>query len=189
MEDEMRKVRRCRYSTFAFVDEKGNRIEPAPKCMREGGMGDSRLIKAEECESCEHFKSRYIEYPIVVDAIETEDLLEKDFHSRGSGSLVRVRPCDEKYGGRTLLGLLLGDLPWQVTARYDEKTRKLTCDAIPNPAILVFETGEVVWGCESWWSEIDDPSELRDITDEQIAGQPYMKWLSELYGDSGDREA
>lgn len=183
MEDEMRKVHRCRYSTFVFVDEKGNRIKPAPKCMREGGMGDSRLIEAEECEHCEHFKSRYIEYPIVVDAIETEDLLEKDFHSRGSGSLVRVRPCDPKYRGETFLGLMLGDLPMRATVRWDEDAGKLTIGAFHNPAILLLDTREVVWGCESWWSEIDDPAEIGDITDAQIAGQPYMRWFLSSHAD------
>lgn len=185
MEDENRRVRRCRYSWFAFVDEEGNRIEPTPKCSHEG-MGNSRFVDPDECETCPNFKSRYIEYPIEVDEIEIKGLFNSPFYSRQSGCLVKVRPCDEKYGGRTLLGLMLGDLPWQVSVRYDEQARKLTCGAIHNPAILVLETHEVVWGCESWWSEIDDPSGIRDITDDQIANQPYMKWLR---GDDGDQEA
>lgn len=180
MEEEERRVHRCRYSMFAFVDEGGDPIEPAPKCTREGGMGNPRRIEASDCEACEHYKSRYIEYPLVVDEIEAGGLFDEPFYSQLSGRLVRVRPCDGKYGGRTLLGLMLGDLPWHMTVSYDETSRKLTCGAIHNPAILVLESREVVWGCESWWSEIDDPEGLEEIDDETIMEQPYVRWLSSL---------
>ncbi len=187
MKEEERKVHRCRYADFTFVDADGNRTEPTPSCIREGGLGNPKRIDADECEKCGHFKSRYIEYPIVVDGIETEDLFDKPSHSRRSGCLVRVRPCAEKYEGRTLLGLMLGDLPMHVTVNYSEESRKLTCGALHNPAILVLETHEIVWGCESWWSEIWDSTEIRDITDAQIANQPYMRWLASLDGGDGTR--
>ena len=176
MKEEERKVRRCRYSWFAFVDEEGNRIEPTPNCNH-GGMGKSRLVDPDECETCPSFKSRYIEYPIVVNEIQNEDLFDNPFYYQRSGNLVRVRPCDEKYEGRTVLGLMLGDLPIQAIAQWNEETGKLTVSAMHNPAILVLESREVVWGYESWWSAIEAAEELADITDEQIMNQPYVKWF------------
>ena len=32
-----------------------------------------------------------------------------------------------------------------------------------NPGIFVPELGKIIYGCESWWSEIDNPEDLRDM--------------------------
>ena len=38
----------------------------------------------------------------------------------------------------------------------------------------------IILGCESFWSKIENAEELKDITDEEINNNPYMKILKEL---------
>ena len=37
-----------------------------------------------------------------------------------------------------------------------------------NPAIFVFELKKIIYGCESYWSVIDDPNDFNDITKETL---------------------
>lgn len=61
MEDK-EKIKKCKYSHPHF---KNNSIEY--HCIVDGWEDDKvRICKKEECESCQKFKSKYIEYPITV---------------------------------------------------------------------------------------------------------------------------
>lgn len=61
MEDKA-KIERCKYSHPHF---KNNSIEY--HCVVGGWEDDKvRICKKGECESCQKFKSKYIEYPITV---------------------------------------------------------------------------------------------------------------------------
>lgn len=100
----------------------------------------------------------------------------------GCGKAVRVRPCGEKYGDKTYLGILLGDMPLQLSASIDEDSGDLTIKrSMYNPAILIPELGEIVYGCGSWWGEIDSEEELKDmITDDTIKNCWYVRLLNAM---------
>ena len=177
-QDMQKRINRCRHS---HMDIRPPYIR---KCGRNADdITRSVAIKDEDCEKCPYFDSRYIEYPITVNGIDYE---KYDTYNLDKPGLVKIRPCGEKYGGKTYLGLLLGDLPASTHVSYDKKTKRLTVGMVGNPAIFVFKTKEVVYGCESWWGRIKDPSELTDITDETIDSQWYVAALKAMTPDTGE---
>lgn len=69
MEDKA-KIERCKYSHPHF---KNNSIEY--HCVVDGWEDDKvRICKKGECESCQKFKSKYVEYPITVHEIENKPI-------------------------------------------------------------------------------------------------------------------
>lgn len=53
--------------------------------------------------------------------------------------------------------------------------------------------GRIVRGMESWWSPIDSPDQLKDITDADIDAQPAVQALralaeQQLVGEAADAE-
>lgn len=69
MEDKA-KIEGCKYSHPHF---KNNSIEY--HCVVDGWEDDKvRICKKGECESCQKFKSKYIEYPITVHEIENKPI-------------------------------------------------------------------------------------------------------------------
>lgn len=72
MEDKA-KIERCKYSHPHF---KNNSIEY--HCVVDGWEDDKvRICKKGECESCQKFKSKYVEYPITVHEIENKNIMRK----------------------------------------------------------------------------------------------------------------
>jgi hypothetical protein len=96
------------------------------------------------------------------------------------GDLVQVRPCGEKYKEKTYLGILLGDLPLEVMIMHNRETKELRIEPFRNPAIFVPELKEIIWGCGSWWSEIESEEELRQISDDDIQNVWYVKMLKAM---------
>lgn len=87
MEDKA-KIERCKYSHPHF---KNNSIEY--HCVVDGWEDDKvRICKKGECESCQKFKSKYIEYPITVHEIENKPI-DTSGLGHEEGSLVAIRPC------------------------------------------------------------------------------------------------
>lgn len=132
-------------------------------------------VTCEQCENCEYYKSRYIEYPIVVNGIEKKKLEGWDMNR--SGVPVRIKPCGKEYGGKTYLGMYLGELPWTSGVSYNEETKMLTVNPVCNPAIYVFALKKIIFGAESWWSAIENPDDLKDISEEEINSVWYMQML------------
>lgn len=94
-------------------------------------------------------------------------------------TLVAVRPCGEKYGNKTYLGFLIGDVALSSSVTITDD--KIQCNwAHFNPAIYIPEFGEVVYGCESWWSEIKKEEDFRQITDENIQNTWYVKLWNKM---------
>lgn len=52
-----------------------------------------------------------------------------------------------------------------------------------NPAIYVFDLQRIIFGAESWWSIIENPEELKDITDDDINSQWYVKALKAMHNE------
>lgn len=109
-------------------------------------------------------------------AVEKMDFLGK----KDIGKAVRVRPCDEKYQGKTFLGIFLGELPIPMYVNYNKDEQMLSISNMYNPAIFVPEINEVVFGYESWWSLINSSEDIEDITNDDISNVWYVKMLNNL---------
>jgi hypothetical protein len=100
--------------------------------------------------------------------------------TRDTGKLVRVRPCNEKYNHKTYLGIHLGNAALGKTMHIEDDQETIQLQFThQNPAMYVPEINEVIYGCGSWWSEIDSVEDLKDITDETIDNTWYVKLLKE----------
>lgn len=139
----------------------------------------SVCVSNEQCENCPDYESRYIEYPIQVNSIKCDE--RKQLMMGRAGSLVKIRPCNKEYGGKTYLGLYLGNQPWSQTVSYNKELGELTVGMATNPAIYVFDLQKIIFGAESWWSIIENPEELKDITDDDINSQWYVKALKAMH--------
>ncbi len=99
---------------------------------------------------------------------------------RKPGTLVAVRPCGEKYGDKTYVGLLIGDVALAAGVNYDKKKKHLNFGVYHyNPAILVPELGEVIYGCASWWHPIESEADLKHISDKDINNVWYVKLMKD----------
>jgi hypothetical protein len=98
---------------------------------------------------------------------------DRPIHPRGKPCLVKVRPCGEKYKNKTYVGFLLGDAALSSAISIEDD--KITCEwSFFNPAIYLPEFGDIVYGAESWWSEIESEAELKEITDMDIQNVWYV---------------
>lgn len=155
-------------------------------CVVDGWKDDKvKTVTAEDCEKCERYKSRYIEYPIEVSKINSE--MRKYWDNDECGQLVKIRPCDdEKYGKKTYLGILLGDLPFMNYITHDPKTLELNVSVSCNPAIFVPELKKIIFGMESWWGRIKNEDELKEILDTDIENVWYVRLLKEMSGSESE---
>ena len=186
-EDKKKKIDRCR---FSYLDWKNSTNENVKhKCARqEEEKKEWEPTDEARCEKCEHFKSRFIEFPITVNEIEDRPI---DFRGLGhqQGCLVKIRPCGKEYGDKTYLGFYLGDLPLQNTISFNEEKGILKVGTFNNPAIFVPELRKIIWGCESWWGEIESVEQLREITDDDISNVWYVKMMKQLHEKDQQQES
>lgn len=182
-EKKTTKLERCRFAHPNFHNPDGQ--EMSHKCGNKAFGGDSWTETCESmCERCEHFKSKYMEFPLTINDIVAEPIKTDSWHCK-TGALVKVRPCGEEYGGRTYLGFYLGDLPLQIVHTFNEESGILTARTHRNPGIFVPELGEIIYGCGSWWSEIEREEDFKDITDQDINDTWYVKLARHLSGLEG----
>ena len=165
----------CSYS-FPYMGQNFDEVYCSKK-----DEGHVVSVCAEECESCLQFKNKHIQYPIEVNKIECESL--GSFNEYEPGTPVRVMPCAKEYNGKTYLGMYLGNLPVENYISYKKEQKQLNIHAINNPAIYVFELKKIIYGCESYWSVINDPNDFEDITKETLDNVWYVQLLKEFYGE------
>lgn len=97
------------------------------------------------------------------------------------GDLVKVRPCASRYGGKTYLGILIGEAAMGVHADYQEQPKQLDIAFCSyNPVIFIPELKKLVYGMESWWSRIKSKDDLKDITDGDIQNVWYVQILKNM---------
>jgi hypothetical protein len=138
---------------------------------------------------CEHFDTKYIEYPLTIEGIDNQ-FNKNLFNMHQCGTLVRVSPCGEEYQGKTYLGVLLGDLPIGAFISFNRESKMLDVFPHSNPAIFVPEIKRIIYGCESWWAEVKNEDDLtRDITSEDIQGTWYVRLLKEMLEKQNDQPA
>ena len=169
--DSNNRQEKCKYC-HRFMGRKHDETH----CVADGWEDDKvKTVTQEDCEKCEKYKSRYIEYPITVNKINQK--LWEYWKDEDCGKLVKIRPCGKEYGNKTYLGFLLGDLPIGLCIRHNSETLELSCSTTGNPDIFVPELGKIIFGMESWWSEIKSEEELKDIADGDIENVWYVKML------------
>ena len=178
MEEMETKRARCKFSFISFEPPRDGR-ECSYDCHRNGLCDIERNVTEKQCEQCQSFKSRYIEYPITVNSIEVKEFEYNTALGHKVGEIVRIRPCSKKYQGKTFIGIFLGDMPLSPSISFNEKTQELTVRPMYNPAIFVPEINKVIFGAESWWGTIKDENDI-EITDETINGQWYMQMLKSM---------
>ena len=96
-----------------------------------------------------------------------------------TGSLVKIRPVGEEYGGKTYIGFLLGEIATGISVGVNDDAIIVSHNHY-NPAIFVPELKKVIFGYESWWGVIKDESELMDITDNNIENVWYVKHFKDI---------
>ena len=168
MEDKKKKVECCR---FAHHHSNGG-----CSCTKDGFK---EAVKTDEvkCEACDKYKSRYIEYPITVNSIDTQPIkYDGSWHSK-IGQLVAVRPCGEEYGNKTYAGIYLGDLPLYIYHSLNEESGVLRAGIHNNPAMFVPELRKIIFGCASWWKTIDSVEDAKEISDQEITKTWYVQLL------------
>lgn len=179
--DDLKRYKKCIHA-FRVVRD-GNMITTcAPHAKTLGEMFElAEEIDPSQCEHCEHYKSRCIEYPITVNSIKVDELKP----TRVNFTPVRVRPCSDE---KTYFGILLGDFPHNSCVEYREEKKELRVCYMTNPCILIPELKRVVFGAESWWSKIDesDISDIPEISDSCIDDQWYVKLLRTLINKEGE---
>lgn len=96
-----------------------------------------------------------------------------------TGSFVRIAPCGDEYGGKTYLGIYIGDVGLGSNISIDDDSVVCSWSSF-NPGILIPELNKIVYGCESWWGHIESESDLEQITDLDIENIWYVKALKQL---------
>jgi hypothetical protein len=129
-----------------------------------------------------------IDMPITVKKItyeKGETLREKLMWEGQCGDMVMVRPCAEKYEGKTFLGVLLGDIALSMGCQFFPDTGEMKIfRSMYNPAIFIPDCNAVVFGAGSWWGRIESEGQLRQITDNDIANVWYVKALKQINDES-----
>lgn len=100
-----------------------------------------------------------------------------------SGVPVKIRPCGKEYGDKTYFGILIGDVALGISESVKKENPGILHikRSFYNPAIFVPELNEVIYGCGSWWCEIESEEELNKlITDELINDIWYVKMLNSI---------
>ena len=177
-----KKIERCKFS-FPYMGKEEGKVKVNYFC-RKGE--EEKEIRDSDCEMCENFKSRYIEYPITVSGIHIDNPEYND--SSRVGSLVKIRPCGKEYESKTYLGVLLGDLPTEPYITYKRDNGELTVRNMTNPAIYVFELKRIVFGYESWWGVIEDEDDFKNITDEDIENTWYVQLFQRITENNAKEE-
>ena len=145
-------------------------------CVVDGWEEEVKIVNFEVCEKCDKYKSRYIEYPLTIQGIENSGIKISGL-GHECGALCEIRPCAKEYGGKSYLGIYLGDLPTSIYSSYDENNGILSNRVTTNPAILVPELKKIIFGYESWWREIRSPEDFNGITEKDIENTWYVQLL------------
>lgn len=106
------------------------------------------------------------------------------------GQAVKISPCAKEYEGKTYFGILIGDVAQGTHCSIDDEGNLSISMSYYNPAILVPELGKIIYGCESWWGEIDSEEDLKKvITEDTINNVWYVQMMKAVHGESKEPES
>lgn len=134
----------------------------------------------QEDEYCEHFKSRYIQFPLTIQGIQNNFNQNNMWSMYECGDLVKVKPCGKEYNDKTYLGILLGELPIGAIISFHNRDQQLHITPHCNPAIFIPELKKIVYGLECWWEKINNLEEFKEITSEDINNTWYVQLLKTI---------
>ena len=104
--------------------------------------------------------------------------------TRRCGTPVKVRSCKKEHGEKTYFGILIGDVALSIGHSVDDDGVVTAERQMYNPAIFVPELNDIVYGCSSWWGEIESEKELKNmITEETVSDVWYVKLISHMHGE------
>lgn len=118
-----------------------------------------------------------IVYPVTVNSFQAFTLKPT---RAAIGGWAAVRPCADEYENKTFLGIYLGDLPVGQMTSFNPDTGAMAVVMKKNPGIFVPELKKIIYGMESWWSEIESPEDLKKITDQDIENVWYVKAMKDM---------
>jgi len=125
----------------------------------------------------------HLQYPITVHGITYSKGELVEYRSSKVGKFVAVRPVDETLGGKTFLGVYVGDIAISTMVRFHPKDGVLEAGHfMHNPAIWVPDLKRIVFGCESWWGVIKAPEDLKQISNADIENVWYVQAIRALEG-------
>jgi hypothetical protein len=143
-----------------------------------------------DCGGCNATGKKRDAWPRVVTELDVElgPMLTNPLRGEAAkGAFVKVRLAgSENEAESTHLGILLGDLPMGISVRIAEGGKMSLRWGAGNPAMWVPALKRIVMGCESWWSLIESPEELKAITDADIGAIPYVQAFAEMEGGEPD---
>lgn len=95
---------------------------------------------------------------------------------------VAVRPVTDDNGAnlKTYLGVLLGECSMMAMGLYNIEKQEIFVSDRLNPMIFIPDLMKVVLGVESWWSTINKPEDLEQITDADIQNVWYVRALKQM---------
>lgn len=88
--------------------------------------------------------------------------------------LVSVRPTSDNPDGKSYIGFLIGSVATGTSLSVTDN-EVIIENGGHSPAMYVPELGKLVYGYESWWSTIESEDQFREITDDDISSQWYVK--------------
>lgn len=119
-------------------------------------------------------------YPIEITGVQFTGRygIENSYPKR---ELVRIRPCAKEFGGKTFLGLYLGDIARTMGVSFNRETGVLEVFlARHNPGIWVPSLERIIYGFESWWGPIESEDQLAEITDDSISKVWYVQAMKAM---------
>lgn len=100
-------------------------------------------------------------------------------NQRNCGRLVKIKPCKEGINHKTYLGIFLGEMALSVSLSLEDDDETLLCESSQyNPAIFVPELKQIIFGCESFWGEIESEADLEEINPDDVW---YVKLLKSQF--------
>lgn len=169
------KQERCKFC-HRFMGKNHNESH----CVVDGWEDDKvKIVSEKQCEACEKFDSKFIEYPLTIQGIDNAKINISGL-SYECGTLCEISPCGEEYDGKSYIGIYLGNLPISILTSYHSETGILENRTMNNPAIFVPELKKIIYGCESWWRKIKSIEDFKGISKEDIENTWYVKLLKTI---------
>lgn len=152
--------------------EQKEKIDYEHERFSEYSKKEWKIFKKYKNKTCEGFHSSHLETPF-----DAKEIISSVDLKNPSISLVKVKPCNEKYEKKTFLGILVDE--WfadSVGISLNGETKILEIHSRSNPLIYIPEINSFVRGYASWWGRISS-EKFKDISDEDIDNVWYVKLL------------
>lgn len=111
---------------------------------------------------CENYQSVYIQYPIEVSAIESDN----GFALYKNSELVIAEVYIPEHDGETCLALYLGDMPNTIVTTYNKETKIVKNKFLTIPMLYIFRLNKIIPGTRAKWQDLYE-SGIKTLTEEE----------------------